>query len=51
MITIDQFYDKHLKLWTVLFKDENGDQGGNAEYSQNKQKSQNIQIPAEIMDL
>lgn len=31
-MTADIFYDRSLRLWTLLWKDQNNDQVGEAEY-------------------
>jgi hypothetical protein len=33
---IDVFYDRHMKLWTILCRNKSGDQIGEAEYDHNR---------------
>lgn len=36
-LTPDLWYDRHLRLWTLLWKDEEDNQVGQAEYFRTKQ--------------
>lgn len=39
-LTADIFYDRKLRLWTVLMLDEEGNQTGDAEYAPSKELAQ-----------
>ena len=34
--TIDSFYDRHLRIWTCLWIDPDGNQIGSAQYAANR---------------
>jgi hypothetical protein len=38
-IRVDRFYDRHIRLWTLLLKDEHGNQIGDAVYAGSKREA------------